>query len=103
MTQAEYTIEHQQLQLVINQVIDGQDVSTLLKLFFLVKASDVEGLSEFILDFLKESNFLARLEALENGESGILVDNPHEMDFKALGNVAMFRGNYDAEKQRFYC
>lgn len=103
MITQEYVIENQQLQLVINQLIDDQEVSTLLKLFFLVQASDVLGLETFILDYLKESNILARLEALENGESGLLVENPHEMDFLSFGNLNVIRGNYDEENMRFYC
>ncbi len=99
----EYTIENQVLQLVLNQEENGEIISTLLKLYFLVKAENVEGLTEFVEAYLKESDVLARLEALENGETGLLTDNPHEMDFHTLGNVTVYRGNYDAENQRITC
>ncbi len=99
----EYIIENQLLQLVINEIIEGEEVSTLLKLYFLVKAEDVLGLEDFLEDYLKESGILARLEALENGESGVLMDNPNEMDFDDLSNIDMIRGNFDEAKKIFYC
>ncbi|MFI3253530.1 MAG: hypothetical protein R3Y63_04210 [Eubacteriales bacterium] len=103
MKEQEYIIENQQVQLVINEMIEEEAVSTLLKLYFLVKASDILDLDEFIEAYLKESGILAKLEALENGESGTLSDNPNEMDFKTLSNIDMIRGNYDENNQQFYC
>ncbi len=103
MKTEEYVIENQEMMLVINQVLEGQEVSTLLRLYFLVKAGDVLGLTEFIEDILKKSGIYERLEAVENGETGVLTDNPHEMNFTDLSNIDVIRGNYDETNKGMYC
>lgn len=101
MKQEEYSVSGQILQLVVN---DGEmDLSTLLKLYVIVKAVDVEGLEEYILDYLEESGFMDRITALENGETGSLEQNFNEMNFGSLDGISVVRGIWDETNQRVSC
>lgn len=96
-----HSVEGQSCKIVHNAEKNGETIRTLLEIYFKTKASDVEGLEEFVNKLLQ--SILARLEAVENGASSTLTDNPNEMDFVELGNISVIRGIWDDENQRVYC
>lgn len=97
----EVVVEDQLLQFVINE--KETEISTLLKIYVLVKASGVEGLEDYILDYLQESGVLDRLTAVENGETGTLEDNFNEMNFGTLDGISVVRGIWDESSKRVLC
>lgn len=89
--------------LLLKFVVNDDKGSTLLTLYPQVLASGVQGLEDFLEDYLKESGILSRLEALENGETGALTENENEMDFVELQGISVVKGMWDHEKQCIYC
>lgn len=84
-------------------VVNQEKEKVLIEISFFTLAEDVTGLEDFLDEYMKESGILQRLEALENGETGVLDENPNSMDFTDLGNVSVVRGVWDETNRRFYC
>lgn len=102
------TVENQVFQMVVNsEKGDGSMESVLLSLYPVVKITGIEGIDDYLQEkfqeFLNETGVLEELEALRNGESSTLTDNPNEMNFKTLEGISVVKGVWDEENKRIYC